>query len=69
MASWKEINEAGGTVVLRVVCGLLAALIVFGLVSKVLSGGTISVGNAPTFIGGITLFGGYAVFGNRLRFR
>lgn len=72
MVTWKQINENGGTYVLRFVCGLFALGMVAALVSVA----------ADAFHGGITaktlrglgfggaalaLFGGYALFGNRLK--
>jgi hypothetical protein len=71
MASWKQINEVGGTVVLRTISGLFALVAIVAIVatvSKLLAGGTKSASTIPMLLALLALFGGYALFGNRLRF-
>ena len=66
MASWKEINEVGGTVILRGVSGLIALGVLYGVVVKEIAAGKFEVSSILVVVSATSLFGGYAVFGNRL---
>lgn len=72
MPTWKQINENGGTYVLRFVCGLIAIGILVALTS--VTADAIHAGiSAKTARGvgacvaALMLFGGYALYGNRLK--
>jgi hypothetical protein len=63
MSTWKKINEVGGTVILRVISGALAALVIYGVVVIGLRG-NLSLSRIGLFGSLIFLFGSYAVLGN-----
>lgn len=65
MASWKKINEVGGTVILRGVTGLFACVGLYALVTTAQSG-RLTVGNFLLFVAFVALFGGYTAVGNRM---
>ena len=65
MPSWKQVNEVGGAIILRGVAGLVALLCVYGTAVAVWNG-TITARSVAVLASMILLFGGYAVFGNRL---
>jgi hypothetical protein len=64
MPTWKQINEAGGTLILRVVSGLIAfGALYCGFVIVVIRGDA-SVSKLGTVATCLLLFGSYAVLGN-----
>jgi hypothetical protein len=66
VATWKQINEIGGTAILRVIAGGFALLALFGL-GMLLRKGDFSLGKLGTLVAFLTLMGGYALLGNRFR--
>jgi len=66
MASWKQINEVGGTVILRGVSGLIALGIHDGFVVNEIAIGKFEVSSILVVVSATSLSGGYTVFGNRL---
>jgi hypothetical protein len=64
MPTWKQINESGGTYILRFICAVLALLLVYGAATAAVEG-HVTFEKVASYLAGLVLFGGYAIFGNR----
>jgi hypothetical protein len=70
-STWRSINENAGTIILRAVCALVAialcaALVVVGWKGIASGDFAPALKKILALVTGITLFGGYALFANRL---
>jgi hypothetical protein len=71
MSAWNRINEQGGTIILRVACAGFALGCVYGagvVAWRAVDGTGLldHLGGLMTLVSGVVLFGGYALFANRL---
>ena len=72
MSTWKQINEIGGAIIARGLCALIASGVLYGFGGAVLREPEkfFTRGKLTTWLlvaSALGLFGGYAIFGNRLR--